>query len=305
MKTFKQFLSFIEIKTKTASQLPFFTALAYTFYHLRTINLRDTALFWVAMSLFDMAVTAINNYMDSREAKAEGHFSRGVMLGIIFGFTVPAAALGIWLAVLHGWAFLIAGALCFAVGVGYTYGPAPISKSPYGELFSGLAQGFLIPFLVYTLSAASAPLLAVNVNLRDWTASASLDLKGLLFFLLAMFPLAGCVSNIMLANNTSDLEADLGTRYTLVMRVGKKNAVRLFCWIYAAVYAAPLLAVLLGALPWSCLLVLLTIPPVVKNIRRFRQKQVKAETFDASIHNFVILSAALAVCIFVGIFIQK
>jgi len=302
MKTFKQFLSFIEIKTKTASQIPFFTALAYTFYHLRAINLRDTALFWVAMSLFDMAVTCINNYMDSREAKTEGHFSRGAMLGIIFGFTIPAAALGIWLSALHGWAFLIGGLLCFLIGVGYTYGPAPISKSPYGELFSGLAQGFLIPFLVYTLSAAP-PFVSLSLDTAAWTAAGSVDLRALLFFLLAMFPLAGCISNIMLANNTSDMEADIGTRYTLVMRIGRKNAVRLFTWIYAACYGALILAVILGALPWICLLALLTIAPVVKNVRRFRAKQVKAETFDAAIHNFVIVGLALAVCIFVGIFI--
>ena len=303
MNTVKRFLSFIEIKTKTASQIPFFTALAYTFYHLRAANIRDTALFWIAMSLFDMAVTAINNYMDNREAKTEGHFSRGVMLCVIFGFTLPAAALGLWLAWVHGWVFLLGGLACFAVGVGYTWGPAPISKSPYGELFSGLAQGFLIPFLVYTLSAAAAPLVAVHLDPRVWSASVFLDLKGLVFFGIAMFPLAGCIANIMLANNTSDLEADRGTRYTLVMRIGKKNAVRLFTWIYCAVYAAIVLAVLLGALPWSCLLVFLTLVPVAKNIRRFREKQVKAETFDASIHNFVILSLALAVCIFIGIFI--
>ncbi|MCL2343439.1 MAG: UbiA family prenyltransferase [Firmicutes bacterium] len=302
MKTFKTFLSFIEIKTKTASQIPFFTALAYTFYHLRTVNVRDTALFWAAMSLFDMAVTCINNYMDTREAKTPGHFSRGVMLGIIFGFTVPAAALGIWLSAIHGLVFLLGGLLCFAVGIGYTYGPAPISKSPYGELCSGLVQGFLIPFLVYTLSAEK-PLAALSVDTAAWTAAASLDLRGLLFFVLAMFPLAGCISNIMLANNTSDIEADRGTRYTLPMHIGKKNAVRLFTWIYTAAYGAVILAVILGALPWICLLVLLTLVPVVRNIRRFREKQVKAETFDASIHNFVILSLALAVCIFIGIFI--
>ncbi|MDR0644766.1 MAG: UbiA family prenyltransferase, partial [Treponema sp.] len=141
-----RFFHFVEIQTKIASITPFFTGVFYALYVHKKINGKSTAVFFIAMLLFDMAVTAINNYIDARAAKTRVHFSDVVSLSIIALFVSVSAAIGLYLTFLHGVAVLVAGMICFGVGVFYTFGPAPISRTPYGEIFSGGVMGFLITF---------------------------------------------------------------------------------------------------------------------------------------------------------------
>jgi len=310
MSIIKRFINFSEIQTKIASVLPFFTALAYCFYLKSPINMRSTVLFFLGMVIFDMTVTMINNYIDTislRRGNSDNYrgeigpefFSRGVCLALIFIAILLVMGVGLYLSWLHGLAFLLAGMYCFVIGVGYTFGPMPISRSPFGEFFSGTTMGFVIPFLVMEINTTGF----IKFALENWQASGAvitLDLFGLLKLALVCMPLILCVANVMLANNICDLEADRDRRYTMPRHIGIKNALRVFSGLYALLYFAIITACILRVLPWFCLFVLLTIIPVYRNIKRFNNKQIKKETFIISVKNFIIIVIPYAVCILAG-----
>ena len=67
--TIPVFLEFVEIQTKLASLFPFVMGHLFTLYPFGTINALNTILFFIAMVVFDMATTAINNTMDYVKAK--------------------------------------------------------------------------------------------------------------------------------------------------------------------------------------------------------------------------------------------
>ncbi|WP_369333511.1 hypothetical protein, partial [Onishia niordana] len=81
-----------------------------------------------------------------------------------------------------------------------------------GELASGLTMGYLI-FLICVYINTSA------VFVWDFATLAST-------FLVAL-PSTLLIANLMLANNTCDLEEDEANhRYTIVHYIGRKNALR-------------------------------------------------------------------------------
>ncbi|MCL1992853.1 MAG: UbiA family prenyltransferase [Spirochaetes bacterium] len=300
MNALKRAYDYVELPTKLASVLPFFTAIAYCFFLLSgtgyALHVSSTLLFFAAMLLFDMTTTMINNYIDRRQSGKQGYFSRPVMLAMIFCALLPAAAIGVYLAWHYGIVFLLAGIFCFFIGITYTFGPMPISRSSYGELFSGLTLGLVLPFLVVTINTPAL----VQLTLTGWTASLTLDFLGLIKLVLVCAPLVLCISNIMLANNICDYEADKATRYTLPRHIGIENGIRLFTALYVFCYLAIVAAVAAGAIPWLSLFVLLTALPVSRNVRRFNEKQVKSQTFALSVKNFLTIITPYAISIFAG-----
>ena len=305
----KNFLSFVEIQTKLATLLPFFAALALSFYqqgHIRYLNMFSTGLYVVAALFLDMAVTAINNHLDAREEKTRPHYSPMVGGGIILSMLVLAAAIGIFLVYIHGLTLLLAGAFCFFIGIIYTFGPMPISKSTYGEFFSGFTVGPVVMFIVmYINNPDFAPVAFELLFLDGLHLTVDVDIIGLILFGIVTLPAAFAASNILLANNICDREKDRAFRYTLVHSIGLKNSLRLFCVLYYLIYVAIGLGVILGQLPLLSLLTLLTIFPVQKGIGLFLRKQVKAETFAISVKNFVIILVVYAASIGGGRLLER
>lgn len=298
MAKLKNFLSFIEISTKLASFLPFLLAVFFACFTYGKINVYSTLLFLFSMVLFDLAVTAINNYIDRREAKREGHYSRFTSLVIIFSLCLVSGAVGIYLTYLHGLVILFFGAVCFAAGIGYSYGPFPISKSPYGEVVSGLIQGFCLPFMAVYINAPEG--MYITYSFMNPSLSIQLNLLNLIKFVVVMFPLACCIANIMLANNISDIEKDKPVRYTFPRHLGVKRALIVFEALYYTGYLSIIVAVIFGWVPAYSLAVLLTLIIVNKNIKQFQKKQIKSETFLLSIQNFVLIIVSYIFCMGIG-----
>ena len=174
------------------------------------------------------------------------------------------------------------------LGIFYTFGPMPISRIPLGELFSGIAYGMLIPFLMFYLN-----------NPKDYVwldfSLESIDIKLMLWplvsFIIYSLVTTFTTSNIMLANNTSDLEKDVAVnRHTLVFYIGRKAAVNLYAILYYLCYVAVILMVATKILPVISLIFCLSFPLVQKNINEFRKEQIKAKTFVTSIRNFIIIN---------------
>lgn len=287
--------------TKITSTFAFLMTIAFLLYQKQPINWGLTLLFFASMFLFDLTTTAINNYIDSKDNHQTLQFDRKTALVIIYVLFGISTALGLYLAYLTDIVILLVGGICFLCGVFYTYGPVPISRQPLGEVLSGMFYGLLIPFIILYINLPAGTFLSLNVNFQ----TISLDLHvwpiiSLLIFSLIPF---SATANIMLANNICDLEKDiLVKRHTLPYYIGKK-ALYLFAGLYYLTYAAVIAMVAFGILHPVCLLSLITLIPVQKNINIFFKKQEKAVTFLCAIKNYIIIMGANSLVIFISAFL--
>ena len=313
------FLKLVEISTKVASITPFLlgSLVAYLRYgQFKPINF---LLMLVSLLSFDMATTAINNYIDYKKAKKtsgynyeshnaivrdkikESHvqLTIGILLTISIGF-------GIALYLKTSLVVLIIGAISFAVGILYTFGPIPISRMPLGEIFSGFFMGFVIIFLSVFIHITELGIL--GVNLSEGILSLDLNLKEILVIFLLALPATLGISNLMLANNICDMEDDLANkRYTLPLYIGKDAAIKIFRALYYIAYLDIALLLVLGVLPVIAVLALASLILVQKRINKFLRVQSKKDTFIVAIQNFLIINlslvALLAISILIGLVI--
>lgn len=311
--TLAVFLELVEIRTKLASLFPFLLGVLYAGYYFNTFNPINTVLFFIAMLVFDMATTAINNTVDYVKAKnlvyrdeeniigKEGLAVKKVTL-LIIGMIVFAALMGLILTYRTSLLLLVIGVICFAVGILYTFGPFPISRMPLGEVLSGLTMGFGIFFIAVLVNVPDGVLATVKIAWPQFVMEG--NIISILAVFLSSLPLVFTIANIMLANNVCDFETDISNhRYTLTYYIGKETAVKLYGLLYYGVYAAVILAVLLRVTtPWM-IGVFVTFPLVQKNIRTFSVKQVKSETFALALVNMMAIHVVqIAMLVFAIIF---
>lgn len=286
MKIIRNFLDFVELKTKLASVLPFLAGAGYTVYRRGFLDIPKTMIFFAAMLLFDMTATAINNHVGTRQQGKENHYSRGGSIAIILTMLAGAAALGIYLTCSTDLMVLLTGVFCFGVGILYSFGPLPISRTPFGEIVSGGVMGVCIPFLVYQINCPGM----ITLTLELPVVTAAVDMMELICLGIVVMPLVLCISNIMLANNICDIEEDIIVkRYTLPYYIGRKKSLLLFRVLYLGAYFFILVGCAGRITPVTALLGFAGIVPVWRNIRTFEAKQDKKETFRIAISNFLWL----------------
>ncbi|MCT3098496.1 prenyltransferase [Lactococcus lactis] len=296
---FKIFAELIELKAKTASIFPFLLGLAYSLYHYQSVNLSALAIYFMAMFMFNCFVDIWDNYNDYHKAVdtddyqkntniiGRENLSMGLIKSLLAFFFFGSLILGIIVALMTGWAVFWLGLLCYAVGVFYAGGPKPLSSLPLGELLSGLTMGYVI-FLICLYINSSQNFVWSFANLATT-------------FLIAL-PNTLLIANLMLANNTCDLEEDEANhRYTIVHYIGKKAA--LIWWTTALILAfvAIVVAVILGLLSPIMLLILLIAPLMMKFARPYLQKQVKKETFISSVKILMVFQLVQVLLFFVSL----
>ena len=296
---FKIFAELIELNAKTASIFPFLLGLAYSLYHYQSVNLSALAIYFVAMFMFNCFVDIWDNYNDYHKAVdtddyqkntniiGRENLSMGLIKSLLAFFFFGSLILGIIVALMTGWAVFWLGLLCYAVGVFYAGGPKPLSSLPLGELLSGLTMGYVI-FLICLYINSSQNFVWSFANLATT-------------FLIAL-PNTLLIANLMLANNTCDLEEDEANhRYTIVHYIGKKAA--LIWWTTALILAfvAIVVAVILGLLSPIMLLILLIAPLMIKFARPYLQKQVKKETFISSVKILMVFQLVQVLLFFVSL----
>lgn len=308
--TLPVFLEFVELKTKVASVFPMTIGILWAFYRYQTFNWLNTLLFVLAVLSFDMCTTAINNSMDFHKAKDEvyrqesnviGKFALDFkqMIDIVLGLLVFSSLVSLILVWQTSWLLLPMGAVCFLIGIFYTFGPIPLSRMPLGEVFSGVTMGLGIFFLAVFIQAPDNLLLT---RLDGQWLSLQVDWIKVLEILFMSLPLVTLIANIMLANNTCDLEEDIRNhRYTLVYYIGKKPALQLYFTLASLPWLLWLIYCLTGFLPIWALLGLLGIVPAYKSLKRFLKKQVKGETFIEAVKSFVLFAAIYVLFLVVAI----
>ena len=156
--------------------------------------------------------------------------------------------IGLYLSATITWWYIPAGIICILISFLYSGGPKPISRTPFGEISSGIAMGFAI----------------VLITGFAWTRELSLA------FLIPALPATLLVGSIMLTNNIRDIRNDeKHGRRTLPIVLGRDRAISLmsityifnFIWIGAWIY--------LKVLPIPALLALIAIIPAFKTIKTF------------------------------------
>ncbi|HEL2000142.1 TPA: 1,4-dihydroxy-2-naphthoate polyprenyltransferase [Streptococcus suis] len=293
------FLEFVEMKTKVASVFPMTLGILWAIYRYQTFNWLNTLLFIIAVLSFDMCTTAINNSMDYHKAKDEtyrqesnviGKFSLDFrqMIGIVLALLIFSLLVSLLLVWRTSWLLLPMGALCFLIGIFYTFGPIPLSRMPLGEVFSGVTMGFGIFFLAVFIQDP-AGLLTSQVSGQWMTLQFSWT--KIIDIIVMSLPLVTLIANIMLANNTCDLEEDIRNhRYTLVYYIGKKNALKLYFVLASLPWLLWIIYCLTGFLPIWALIGLIGVWPAYKSLETFLKKQVKRETFIEAVKSFVLFA---------------
>ncbi len=298
----KSFLKLVEIQTKAASQIPLILGSISALYLFNKFDLINFLLMFISLLCIDMATTAINNYNDYRTAiKKSGFnydnhnaivrdqlsiFSVRMVIGTLI---LIATVTGLLLFLNTDIVVLLLGVISFIVAILYTSGPIPISRTPFGEIFSGFFMGFIIVFLSTYIHVHDSDLL--NLTMQNDLFIFKINYQYLFSIFFISIPTMLGIANIMLANNICDIEDDkINNRYTLPIYIGRKNSLQLFQALYYSIYLSIIIGVIFNILPLFSLITLLTAIIVYKSIKLFKVKQTKKETFVLSVKNFILIS---------------
>lgn len=308
----KSFLKFIELPTKITCITTLITGTIFILYRGETFNYINFLYMLISVIAMDMVTTGLNNYIDYKKARKKTGFGyeehnaivkynikENIALITLFILSLISAVFGILLYLNTNIVVLITGIISFGIGVLYTFGPIPISRTAFGEVFSGFFQGFVIIFLgVYIHTYDSGWVIVEFINSR---LNIQLDIQEILYIFLYSLPATLTIANLMLANNICDMEDDIvNNRYTLPIFIGKEKALILFKYTYYLCYIDIIVLVILKVIPLLALLFLPTLIIVNKNIGIFEKNQSKKDTFPLAIKNFIVINYSLIITILIA-----
>ena len=162
--------------------------------------------------------------------------------------TILPLILGIALAKAVTWWYIPVGMLCILTSILYSGGPKPISRTPFGELASGLAMGFAI----------------VGITLFAWTHTLHWT------YLIPAVPSTILIGAIMMTNNLRDFTNDANHgRRTLVILLGRERGLQLLQGLFLISSLWILIWTILGVIPWPSLVAVLSLLPAMKVIHIF------------------------------------
>lgn len=293
------FLQFVEIRTKVASVIPFLAGTLVALYSDYDINGLNLVLLLSALLFVDMGTTALNHYMDYKRAVlkegyhyehhnpvAKGVYNDARSKQIILGLFSSAAVLGIGLAYRTDIIVFVLGGIAFLVGLGYSVGPLPFSRTILGELLSGGFMGMLIPFMAFYIHTIPSQL--IKVQYIQGLLQINIKLVELLPVLLIGSALAFLIGNIMLANNICDRDEDIANkRFTLPVVLGSEKSLLLYRFNIIGAFLIFIMGSVFSVFPIGWFAIVLLIPWIYKNTVAFVQFPSKKETFGLAVKNFI------------------
>jgi len=170
------------------------------------------------------------------------------------------------------------GASSFGVGILYSWGPLPISRTPFGELFSGFFMGCGIVFLSTYIQLTHIGWITLSSLFPIFSVQFKVLPLIQVFFI--SIPFAALIAAIMLANNISDYEHDQQNgRLTLPLLIGKEPALQFYriLW-FTAFLMIPLIVLLRFSSP-ALMLVWFCAPTTWKWMNQFLKAPSKELTF--------------------------
>ncbi|MBO1298917.1 MULTISPECIES: 1,4-dihydroxy-2-naphthoate polyprenyltransferase [unclassified Enterococcus] len=315
--TLKIFLEVVELRTKVASVFPFAIGVLFSIAFFHEIQWLNTLLFFIGMLVFDLATTAINNYMDYEKAHSEIYkyeenvigrtgISPKIIRNMILGMIAFVLIIGVLLTLRTGWLLLLMGVVCCFIGIFYTFGPIPLSRMPLGEIFSGFTMGLGIFAMVIYINTHRSDLFDLTISLTTGTFNLSGNIWAVSAIILAALPLVFTIANIMLANNLRDLERDIENhRYTLVFYIGRPIGIMLFQLLMYACYLILLVGLISGIFQWPILLAFLSLPKIYLNLQQFKDSLPQPISFSYSIKNMILFNSSYALGLLATILINQ
>lgn len=215
------------------------------------ISLPLAALMAVVGLLIQAATNMINEYADWARGVdtpesigiagvlVSGELGPGSVRRAAWGTYALALVLGLVLVAFRGPVLLLLGLASIGVSVVYSWGPNPISATPFGEAVVLLFMGPL------------------EVLVSEYAAAARLTTEALA----ASLPVGCMVALILLANNVRDRDGDARRgRRTLPIVLGPGRLPWAVDGLIAAAFSGTALLVALGLLPVEALVILLAAP---------------------------------------------
>ena len=205
----------------------------------------------------------INDYYDFRSG-ADSNAALGPSMVIQRGLLTPeqvwrggiiafaiGALLGLALVYICGWPILAIGIPSVAAGYFYTATPVSLAYIGLGELTVFLFMGPAIVLGAYYVMALTF----------SWSA------------LWASVALGFLVAGILHVNNIRDIDTDaLHGKHTLATILGRAGAIRELISLDVLAYATAFIAIAARSLPWTAVLVAITIPRALDQIRIVRRE---------------------------------
>jgi 1,4-dihydroxy-2-naphthoate octaprenyltransferase len=256
MKTVKVWVRAAHIQFYTAVLVPAVLGAGVARYHVGVFSLPLLLVTILGLCLAHAGTNMANDYYDYTSGNdvinrnyspfnggtrviVEGLLPPGQVLRAAVLCYVLAVAVGGYLAYLRGprvLVFVVVGLFC---GFFYSADPVRLANHGVGELFVGLNFGPMVVLGSYY----------VQTQRVDWLP------------LLASLPVGLLIAAVLYINEYPDLEADSAVgKYNLVVRQGLQRALPGYYALMGAPYVIVLTSVVLGLMPGSVLLCLLTLP---------------------------------------------
>ena len=216
-----------------------------------------TILIFLAVVTAQIVANLWNEYKDfksgldaGQKVGNAGSITRGaitpeLIVTMIKVLMVVPIIIGAYLSATITWYYVPAGFVCILISFLYSGGPKPISRTPFGEISSGIAMGLAI----------------VLITGYAWTRELSLAL------LIPAIPSTLLVGSIMLTNNIRDIRNDESHgRRTLPIVLGRERALSLMSIMYIFNFIWIVAWIIVGHMTWFSLLAFLAIPLAFKTV---------------------------------------
>lgn len=286
-----EFRTSIGIITSTAA------GTGYSFYINRSFNLPLFLAMLVSCIFLDGAATVFNHYYDFFKANLKKGYLYNIhnpivaynlmpFTAFLVGTTLIAGAglLGVYILLSTSWILLPIGVASALIAYFYSAGKYPISYTPFGEILSGLFEGTIVFSIAYFIQCNSFSYVVPMISL----------------------PVAIGISNIMLANNTSDVNEDkANNRKTLPIVIGQKNGVRLLYVTHFFMFLLNTVYLILGKLPDTAFIIYLLIPFSIINLIRFDKNRTKAEGFIHILQNTILFNLLEIIALYTSALFMK
>ena len=255
-------------RTLAAALGPTILGAAFSYYAFGAVKgtglaIFHTILIFLAVVTAQIVANLWNEYKDfksgldaGQKVGNAGSITRGaitpeLIVTMIKVLMVVPIIIGLYLSATITWYYIPAGFLCILISFLYSGGPKPISRTPFGEISSGIAMGFAI----------------VLITGYAWTR----DLSSAL--LIPAIPSTLLVGSIMLTNNIRDIKNDESHgRRTLPIVLGRERALSLMSITYLFNFIWILAWIIVGHMTWFSLFAFLAAPLSFKTVHTLSTK---------------------------------
>ena len=255
-------------RTLAAALGPTILGAAFSYYAFGAVKgtglaIFHTILIFLAVVTAQIVANLWNEYKDfksgldaGQKVGNAGSITRGaitpeLIVTMIKVLMVVPIIIGLYLSATITWYYIPAGFLCILISFLYSGGPKPISRTPFGEISSGIAMGFAI----------------VLITGYAWTRDLSLAL------LIPAIPSTLLVGSIMLTNNIRDIRNDESHgRRTLPIVLGRERALSLMSITYLFNFIWILAWIIVGHMTWFSLFAFLAAPLAFKTVHTLSTK---------------------------------